>query len=130
MKNKTVTSTPVRDASGRFASKVTVKGNSTKSNSSTSKSNSNSTKSNSSKVSTAVKTPVTPDKSFIQNISLNNDGLFQVVMARNPRTTYFYKATSKGAKVVLNAIKSGKNLGHAFNTHLKSREVGRYIAVK
>ena len=116
MRKTNVTSTLKRDSSGRFASKVTVKGTSTKSNSS--------------KVSTAVKTAVTPDKSFIQNISLNNDGLFQVVMARNPRTTYFYKATSKGAKVVLNAIKSGKNLGHAFNTHLKSREVGRYVSVK
>ena len=116
MKTKTATKL-VRDASGRFASKGTSTAKSAKSNSN-----------KVAKASTVVKSA--PESSFIQNINLNGNGLFEVVMARNPRTTYFYKATSKGAKVVLNAIKSGKNLGHAFNTHLKSREVGRYIAVK
>ena len=114
MKQNTATSAPKRDKSGRFVSNKV-----------------NTEKSNSSKASTStVVKSATPDSRFIQNIVLNDKGEFAVVMTRNPRTTYFYKATSKGAKVVLNAIKSGKNLGHAFNIHLKNREVGRYISVK
>lgn len=68
-----------------------------------------------------------PKSSFINSMTINPDNTVNVVMNRNPKTTYTYKPTQKGLSAVRSALKRGTGLGEVYNSQLRGREVSRTI---